>query len=533
MANCKSKFATRLIFDKIIYIYNVLAKKPKYLRILLISLGVMVVLFTGLHWFVKQKAMSLIETALPKNIALNYADLNISTLGRSVSISNVSIILIDSVSQNEMGNITIEKLQLKHFGIFDYLFNKTLHLDYIGVANTQGYLKLPDHTEKDSIKPLKKFPVTTATINTIAVTNLSFELRDPKTDNATASMLNVNLTVEDVKGHQDMEELNVSYGDYTISTDSISLVLGPLYHLQLQSIEGTNNSTAITSARLATIYTPKELSRHIVHEKDYFDITIPKITATNIPNTFSKNSVSVNIGSVTIEQPKALIYRDKLVADDLSIKPMLSAQLRNIPIPFHIKQFIINEAQLTYQERVHDYNDGGALTIDNSTITIENLSNIETYQPLTIAVSAKFTSSGHVKANWEFDVLNDNDDFKFSADVSNLNLASLNGFCHPNFNAEMEGHINQLYYTITGNKHSSHIDIKSNHSEIKVTVLTKDHNHKNKFFSSVANLMISKNSKHHKSGFIEVNAQVERDMTKSGFNFIFKNVKTGMTKIFI
>ena len=510
-----------------------LSNQPKYLKRLLVSLGILLVLLFGLNWWVKHKAVKLIETALPKYITLQYTDLDISTLGRSVALKNVAIAVKDSITQQPIGEMTIEDLQVKHFGVLDYLFNETLNLGYVGISNVKGYLNLPDSVAADTTRFEKKLPIAKATINTFDLKQLWFELKNPKTNAVAISLANLNLTVNSIEADLNKAKRSLSYGDYTIATDSIFAVLGPLNTLKIGFVEGTNKQTVIASAHLQTIYAPHELNKHISHEKDYFDVSIPKITAIEIPQSITFDGSPVTIEGISIEQPNAFIYRDKLVADDLSIKPMLSEQLRNIPIPYHIKQFDIKAAQLTYKERVHDYNDGGSLIIDHSDISIKDLSNLAQYQPIAIAIQAKFGGTGLMKAHWEFDVLNENDDFVFTADASNLNLTNINDYSRPNFNAEMEGHINQLYATITGDKHRSYIGIKSNHADIKIAVLNKTHHSRNKFVSSVANLMISKNSKTHKSNFTEVSAELERDRTKSVFNYLVKNVQKGMTKIFL
>ena len=178
-------------------------------------------------------------------------------------------------------------------------------------------------------------------------------------------------------------------------------------------------------------------------------------------------------------------------------------------------------------------NSGGSLTVNNLDIQIDNLSNSSSYRNVFVDASANFSEGSKIKAQWKFDHSNENDEFIFRSEVDNFELGSLNNFSKANFNTEMEGHIDKMYYTISGNKHTSNIDIKSRHSDVKVIVFRKDRKNRNKFFSSVANMMISTNSAKRKSNFISANAQVVRDPTKSVFNYIFRNVQEGLKKIFL
>jgi hypothetical protein len=505
----------------------------KLIKKVAILLGVLLILGLILHWFIVQKVESTLKTALPDEITLNYEDIEVSTLGRSLSLDNVSITLKDSTNDQELANFTIERLDFKNFGIIDYLNNKTIALNYVGISNANGYIKLPDHLAKDNNDMVKPSLFDKVSIGEIELANITMQLNDQETDSVTALMTDLNLKVNEVQANAKDDTINWSYNSYTIATDSIVLTLGPFNTLSIKSVIGTQDSTIIASAELKTKFEPGDLRNHIRHEMDYYDLKIEDIAIHDIPKTLSGEKSPLNLGKVIVNNPNAFIYRDKLLADDIKVKPMLSEIIRNIPFDFTIPSFEINNATLTYKERVHAYNDGGALSFENSFISIPNLSNTADYQPVSIDIKAKLIGSGEVKASWQFNVLNQNDDFTFSADVSHINLESINSFSQPNFNTEMEGRIDKLYYNISGNKRTSHIDIKAKYSDIKISILDKTHKSRNKFFSSVANIIVHKNSKNKKSDFKEAKANVERDITKSNINYIFHNVKTGLTKIFI
>ncbi|MBO3116877.1 hypothetical protein J4050_08970 [Winogradskyella sp. DF17] len=498
-------------------------------------IALVIVLVLGIvgNWFLEYKINSVLKTSFPNAITLNYEDLGVSALGRSLSMDNVSFSLKDSVSQQILGDISIERLDFKNFGVFDYLNNKTIALNRIKVSNVKGYLKLPDHIAKDSTSVSEKPLFDKVSFGKVELEHIALQLMDQKTDSVVASITDLNLNVNGVKANLIDDRITLSYEDYAIATDSLKIALGPFNNLKIASINGTQDSTVIASAELKTKYNPIELLSHITHEMDYYDLKVGGISIQGIPKSFATVASPLNIGKVIIQNPDAFIYRDKLVADDLRVKPMFSEMIRNIPVDFTISGFEINNASLTYKERVHDYNDGGSLSIENGFIGIPNLSNIAEHQPLSIDINASLSDTGIIKANWQFDVLNDNDDFAFTADVSHINLEAINTFSRPNFNTEMEGHIDKLYFNISGNKNISHIDVKTKYADTKITILDKSHKSRNKFFSSVANVIVRKDSKNKKSDFREAKADVVRDKTKSGINYIFRNVKTGLTKIFL
>ena len=105
---------------------------------------------------------------------------------------------------------------------------------------------------------------------------------------------------------------------------------------------------------------------------------------------------------------------------------------------------------------------------------------------------------------------------------------SMNLFTQPNLKVQLEGELLQTYFTMQGNPNQSRIDLKLKYDNFEVKVLDKEGTKINKFLSSVANLFIKKNSETTSDDFRESFSEVERDNTKSVFNFLWLNVKAGL-----
>jgi hypothetical protein len=499
----------------------------------ILALSILLILGVASNWLIKYKISSTLKTGLPPTVKLSYNDLSVNALSRSITLKNVRLQLLDSVEHSELVNLTIKKFKLSNFGVLDYLFDHSFHVNTIEILEPEGYMNSRKDTLKVNSQSLGETDISEIGVKHVIINKASFQVRDVQTDSIQGAISDFNLNLRSLKAVPDKKNIKISYDNYVVNTGAVFLALGPLNTLKIETIRGTNTMTRLKNTSLKTKYSPHVLPQYISHEKDYYDLAIDSIAVYSMPKDFDTGKLQLHLSKMCIKHPELFVYRDKLLADDLSIKPMFSEMFRKIPIAFQIDSFQIDNAFVKYKERVHSYNDGGELFFDDSHIKITNLSNSEDKQPIDITIKSRFCGKSEVKANWVMDVLNKDDEFSFSADIANVDLADINTFSQPNLNTKMQGKMRHLYYTISGNKYKSTIAIKSEYSDIKITVLDKTHHNKNKFYSSVANLIVSKKSKNKSSNFKTSKVLVDRDMTKSHINFIFKNVKEGLAKVFL
>jgi len=226
--------------------------------------------------------------------------------------------------------------------------------------------------------------------------------------------------------------------------------------------------------------------------------------------------------------------RDKLIADDVSIKPMTSEMLRKIPFPFMVDSLSFGHNKISYQERVKTYNEGGILFFDDGHLAISNLSN---HPPegteTTLYIDTKFMGKSPVKATWTFSANDANDQFRFKGSSTNVQLSDVNAFSAPNLNATMKGEIYCLYYDFYGDGYQSEASVKANFNNVEIAVLDINNRRRNKFYSSFANIIVKTSSKTKKSIYQEAQVSVTRDRAKSQFNFIYLNLKESLTKVFL
>jgi len=273
------------------------------------------------------------------------------------------------------------------------------------------------------------------------------------------------------------------------------------------------------------------LSSIIKTERDHYDLSIVSVEILNQKLTFDKDSITVfKANEIIINTPEIDIYRDKLVADDLTHKSMYSKMLRDLNFSLDLNKIIINKGRIIYEEKVKKDNQAGKLEFLNLDATIANVSNLKSStQPVKIDISSTFMEDTPLEVDWSFDVNDVNDGFIFKADLGLLEAKDLNQFMQPNLNIKLEGALIKTYFTIDGNANTSRVDLKTDYDQFDVVILQDDGKEKNKFLSGLVNLFISKDSKNSTDNFRESDTKtVDRDKTKSIFNFVWKNAQSGL-----
>src|SRR5690606_31691619 len=101
-------------------------------------------------------------------------------------------------------------------------------------------------------------------------------------------------------------------------------------------------------------------------------------------------------------------------------------------------------------------------------------------------------------------------------------------FFEPNLHIQVEGTINQMYYTFSGNNVMSKGDIKMKYEDFKFNILDKDRLKINKLLTAIGNIFLNDGSKTDPNGFRYGNMEVERQTNKSFYNYLWLNIREGM-----
>ncbi|MAZ72293.1 MAG: hypothetical protein CMC70_04015 [Flavobacteriaceae bacterium] len=509
----------------------------KTLRNTLYILGGIVVLFFIVlitsNIIVKNKIEKATKEELPNHISVAYKDLSLHLLTGTLTYKDVSITLKNKANDSTHTYISTEKATVKNVSYWDYLFNNTIHIEDIKIiAPKLKYYKnenLPSQDTTTSQEPsinLNK-PIL---IGKLRVENTLLTFFENKKDTLFLAK-NVSLEVDSILVNNNTlkNRLPAQFGNYKAQTDSIFVKVSPFENLTLSNLSVQNKKATVSNLHLATKYSKEQHARILEKERDHFNVTLQQLEIEGIDFGFKNRKFYAKSSLVQLDSVVATIYRNKLVADDLSKKPLYSKMLRELPIGLTIDSLQIKNSALTYQEKVKEKQPAGTIYFNNLNAHMAHISN--TYGANTetkIDITSTFMKTAPIVVDWSFNVNDTSDAFTFKADIDALPASKMNSFTKPNLLVGLTGTANQTYFSIYGNSSNSKIDLRIKYSNFKVNLLEDGKENKKKLLSSIVNIFVNKDSNNNSEGFTTCSAEVTPDKTKSFFNYLWLNVRDGL-----
>lgn len=508
-------------------------KTKKTLLIIILSL---IMLITG-YFVAKNIILNKVESYvsnLPEHIQLQYKSIDLDLLGGDFKIEAPLLTIKGKTTEKINTQLALKMLTVEGVSYWSYWKNNTIDIENIEVKSPKmTHLYNEEVSSKDfntQINNQVKIPVN---IERFFIENAHVEVFDINTETMLFKSEQLNLSTSNITFNEETAKAKFpfKFEDFKLSTNQTFYVLNDFENLTVNKIKiGENNST-FSSLKIKTKYDKQELSKHLKVERDYFDLIIEEIAINDYNLGFKNDSVfSFTTDNVVIKKPNFNIYRDKLVADDFSVKPMYSKQLRDLNFDLKVNKVLIENASITYEEKMKSDKLAGQLKFKNLNAEISYLGNaFADSVSTTIDISSTFMDNSNLNVNWSFDVNNPTDQFVFKADIGLLKASQMNQFMEPNLNIRLDGELLKTYFTIDGNTNTSNIDLKTKYQNFDVTVLKENGKEKNKFLSGLINLFVSKDSNDESDNFRKASVQnVERIKHKSVFNFIWISIRAGL-----
>lgn len=509
-------------------------------RILLIVIGIIVTIVIILSLFAnsiaKNKIEALLKNDIPDHIENSYKSFSVNVLGGSISFKDLSLLIKVKDTSLIQANIKMKSFTVGGLSYWDYLFNDEIHIGKLKADELQ-LLYYKDHKNIPKDSTIKNNPIKLPKpiiIDRINFINSTVAIFENSKDSTLLSTKNLNLNIRDILLNEKTlsNKIPIDYGDISIKTEDIFFKAGVYENLNVSYFEIDNKNISLKEIELKTKYSETELSKVITKERDHIDVKVGELKINPFEFGFENDSLFIKSKLITIDNPDASFYRDKLVADDFKIKNLYSKSIRELPIKLTVDSVAIINGKVAYSEKVHIENPAGTLNLSNLNGGITNLSN--TYaspEKTTINVDGIFMKDTPVKASWSFDVNKTNDAFTFTGSLGNLEASDMNAFITPLINAELEGDIFETHFEITGDFNQSIIHLSQNYDSIKLDLLNKKRK-KMKTLSEIANVFINDDSQVGDDIFHNVTANASRDKTKSFFNYLARNLKASLLIMF-
>lgn len=318
--------------------------------------------------------------------------------------------------------------------------------------------------------------------------------------------------------------------EISFSAEAIQWNTGRFYDIKIDKIQGHNTTLTCSNLELTPKYNRKTMVRMFTYADDIFTVKTKAITLSNYTWGFDPQDVLFfKADHVRLDHINANIFRDKTPTFNMSIKPLFSKKLRDIPFTLELKKVDIVNSTLEYEEYDQKAVAPGKLTFGNFNASIQNVYSgyKQTKLPTTtLAIQASFMNAAPLQVNWSFNVLNRSDDFRISGTIKNFPATAMQSFLQPYVKASTEGNLDLVKFNFTGNNKVATGTFGMNYKDLKVTLYRKNGEKKRKILSKVGNWFIHKNSA---GEFKEVEIKkVNRIEEKSFFNYLWLCILQGL-----
>ena len=505
-------------------------KSTKLAVAVLIGIGVLAIGLLILNNVLEKKIKTSIEDNLKKAHA-TFEKVDVKLLDRKAEVINPFIKIKGK-------SLKVDTILLNDLHLWDYLTKKDIIIGELQISNpVVKFQKVRNETsDTTETKEGSEFK-NKILVKKVRVTNGDFRIfdKDISKHRLFASVNSINMENVRVNEKTLKETVPFDYELILLEADSLFYDLDEQHELALGNFELNNEKVNVTDFRIIPKYSKAGHQKTIEVEKDRYDLVIDSISLDNLNWTVQKDSLKLQNNFMDISGVDFNIYRDKLLPDDTTTKPMYSKMIRELPILLQLDSIRLRDTYIKYEENIKEDRQPGMVEFSNLNASISDLTNIgmgrEDFPTTQINVTADFMKNAPLDVDWSFDISNRNDRFQISGNMGRLAAEQMNQFLKPAMNIEAKGEILNMYFNFYGNSTQASGDMKLEYKDFKVEVLRKDGRKKNKIISSLANLIVNNNSLNKKANYKDIS--FTRDKTKSFWNYLWNLIKNGALKSFL
>ncbi|MFN4762413.1 hypothetical protein ACKGJN_04755 [Gillisia sp. Q332] len=505
--------------------------KKAYKIILGIVLGLMMIfgIVIGLNYYLRAEIKSAIENQL-SNSQIEYEEVNVSILDRSSSVSKPKL---------QLDNILMEAdvLEVKKLSYTNYFLSGKIVIGAIEIKNPNVAIYKKDTLVKARDKKERPNLSKDVVIKNIHIKggNLRFLENDSIHNKIFVSLNEFDLYNVQISDKTLQAFLPFEYERMEIFGDSVFYSINEEHHLAIKNLEIKDGDITFKDLRIIPNFSKSEFDRRIRVEKDRFELEVETVDISGLSWDFGQERIQLKSPFIEINKAYLKVYRNKLLPDDTSIKPLYSRMLREMGMKIKFDSVVLKNSRIVYEEKTNASRPPGELNFSNVNANLKNLTNIGLSSPdfpeTKIKISALLMGKSPLNLNWKFDVRDPQDEFTISGDMEGISADAMNSFLRPIMNIEVEGRIQSLFYNFRGDNNLASGDMRMQYRDFKVEVLKKDGSKKNSFLSDLANIIIRNNDNSEKLERKDIKA--ERDKTKSFWNYLWLFLRNGSLKSFL
>lgn len=344
----------------------------------------------------------------------------------------------------------------------------------------------------------------------------------------------IDLTSDTANTHLSRRNLtaNIVGIQYTFQNKENQLRLDTLY------INTTKRFIRTTGLQLIPQLPQSDYAELSQNHSDWTKIQTSTTIWTGIDFTAFMKERSIVIDTITIQHAEISSYKNRQIAQSQREKQLLNQTLRHLPIALDIRCLQFGPLDVVYQELTPEGVQPGKLTVTNLTGECLGLSNrpAQNQSFLTIRSTGKLMELANLQTTINFSLQDTSEQFTVNGQLGSLAMNQLNTLTEPLANLSIQnGRIDTLIFNITGNKHSSAVDLKLLYNGLEIELI-KDHDgqiRQRRLLSEAINdwVVYSSNPQY---GTTRIGTGTAlRDPYKSQFNYLWKSLWPGLKSTLI
>lgn len=344
----------------------------------------------------------------------------------------------------------------------------------------------------------------------------------------------IDLTSDTANTHLSRRNLtaNIVGIQYTFQNKENQLRLDTLY------LNTTKRFIRTTGLQLIPQLPQSDYAELSQTHSDWTKIQTSTTTWSGIDFTAFMKERSIVIDTITIQHAEINSYKNRQIAQPQREKQLLNQTLRHLPIALDIRCIQFGPLDVVYQELTPEGVQPGKLTVTNLTGECLGLSNrpAQNQSFLTIRSTGKLMGLANLQTTINFSLQDTSEQFTVNGQLGSLAMNQLNTLTEPLANLSIQnGRIDTLIFNITGNKHSSAVDLKLLYNGLEIELI-KDHDgqiRQRRLLSEAINdwILYSSNPQYGRTRI--GTGSTDRDPYKSQFNYLWKSLWPGLKSMLI
>lgn len=498
--------------------------KKKYQNSIKI-LSVLLLLLIGVNFYISTKVEKFLLKKSIENKITFTGNVSTNVLFGNVSVNNI-VIKKDSLE------VEVESVLLKGFSYYSYFKNKKISADLVQLNTLELQGKLLKDIVNKSTKGSTKTNATEIEIGAVEVNGLKVDVIDLK--NNFLKVEEVVLKVTEVKYDASLKNaIPFLYKEMFVSVNNFERKTSETQAFKIGDLSFENSKLTIDSLEIVPLKSRKNYIYHVAYETDLLSLFIKKI---NIPElkVINKEKLFFEAKQLFIDEGDFNVYLNGTVLEDANErKDLYSKSLRELPFELKLDTVKISNSKIVYEELADVERKAGLISFHKINATISNLLNIkvkDSFPTTKVIINCSFMNTSPLEIDWRFNVGSLNDAFQIKGKLGAVYSDKINSFIKPNLNVELDGEISKLFFNLYGNDTESNGDFAIQYKGLKVKVLNKDRQIK-KIVSWITSLIVKNSSK---DGIEKVKIlKLERNKTRSFWNFLWENIKESLKKILL